>query len=161
MTRLLGVRDDAAQASRDVAPNPLADLLRNGVRPWGAVPVRLSRAVTAAFWGLAVLDITFVGWLLAVRAGAAACVGPACAVATLGDQPLSALILALSCAAALAVAALSTRGLRQADGWQMAVIVAAGLCGVIALTGVVALLIGAVLCLATALAIFVVVADRL
>jgi hypothetical protein len=118
-------------------------------------------AVTATFWALAVLNGMFAGWLAAVRAGAAACGGPACTVATLGDHPLAALILALCCFAMLTVSAPPTLALREADGRQLAVIVAAGVCGVVALVGVVALLVGAALCLVAALAILVVVADRL
>jgi hypothetical protein len=161
MSGLPSLRDAPAPAPRDVAPNVLADLLRSGVRPWWSVADRLSTAVTTAFWGLAFLNGIFAGWLAAVQAGVAACSGPACTVATLGGHPLSALILALSCVAALTVAALSTRGLRWTDGLQLAVIVTAGVCGVVALAGVVALLIGVALCLVVVFGVLVVVADRL
>ena len=150
-------------ARRDATPNVLADLLRNGVRPWWSVADRLSTAVTAALWGLALLNGVFAGWLAAVLAGVAACSGHACTVATLGGHPLFVLVLvlALSCAIPMAVTALWTRGLRWADGLQLAVIVAAGVCGVIALAGAVALLIGVALCLVAVIGVFVVVADRL
>jgi hypothetical protein len=161
MSGLMGVRDVVAPTRRDVAPNVIAELLLTQARPWGSVPVRLSVAVTATFWALAVLNSIFAGWLAAVRAGAAACSGPTCTVATLGGHPLAALILALCCVAMLTVSAPPTRALREADGRQLAVIVAAGVCGVVALAGVVALLVGVALCLVTALAILVVVADRL
>jgi hypothetical protein len=161
MSGLASLRDVPAPAPRDVAPNVLADLLRNGVRPWWSVAERLSTAAAAAFWGLAFLNGSFAAWLAAVQAGVAACSGPVCTVATLGDHPLSALVLALSCAVALAVTALGTRGLRWADGLQLAVVIAAGACGVVALVGVVALLLGGAMCLAAVLAVLVVVANRL
>jgi len=157
----MNLRVVAAPAPREATPNVLADLLRNGVRPWWSVADRLSTAVTTAFWGLAFLNGVFAGWLAALQAGVAACSGPACTVATLGGHPRSALILALSCVAALTVAALSTRGLRWTDGLQLAVIVTAGVCGVVALAGVVALLIGVALCLVVVFGVLVVLADRL
>jgi hypothetical protein len=157
----MNLRDAAVPALRDATPNVLADLLRSGVRPWWSVADRLSTAVTTAFWGLAFLNGIFAGWLTAVQAGVAACSGPACTVATLGGHPLSALILALACVAALTVAALPTRGLRWTDGLQLAVVVTAGVCGVVALAGVVALLIGVALCLVVVFGVLVVVAARL
>src|SRR5262245_49503195 len=114
MTGLMGVRAAAVPAPRDVAPNAIAELLTQ-VRPWGSVPVRLSLAVTAAFWALAVLNGVYVGWLAGVQTGAALCSGPACTVATLGDHPLVALVLALFCVAALTVSAQPTRALQEAN----------------------------------------------
>lgn len=160
MNRLPQVRAAVVPAASDSTPNVIAELLTQ-VRPWGAMPVGLERRVTAAFWGLVVLNGAFAGWLVAAEAGAAVCLGPVCAVATLGGRPLTTLILSLSSVAALVVVALSTGGLRWTDGWQLAAVVVAGVCGLVALAGVVALLVGAALCLGALLAVYVFVANRL
>jgi hypothetical protein len=157
---LLEVRAAAAPAPSDPGPNAIAELLRQ-VRPWGAMPVGLERRVTAAFWWLVALNGAFAGWLGAVEAGAVACSGPACAVATLGGRPLPTLILSLSSVAALTVVALSTGGLRWAGGRQLAAVIVAGVCGLFALAGVFVLLLGAALCLGALLAVYVFFANRL
>ena len=87
MSGRLSLRDVRPRRSRPT-PNVLADLLRNGVRPWWSVADRLSTAVTVAFWGLAFLNGVFAGSLAAVQAGVVACSGPVCTVATLGGHPL-------------------------------------------------------------------------
>jgi len=160
VNRLLKVRAAVAPTPSGSAPNAIAELLAQ-VRPWGAMPVRLGRRVTAAFWGLVALNGAFAGWLVAVEVGAAACSGPAWAVATLGGRPMPTLVLSLSSVAALIVVALSTGGLRWADGRQLAAVVVAYLCGLVALVGVLALLVGAALCFGALLAVYVLVANRL
>jgi hypothetical protein len=160
VNRLPEVRAAVAPVPSYSAPNAIAELLAQ-VRPWGAMPVGLERRVTAAFWGLVVLNGAFAGWLVAVEVGVAACSGPVCAVATLGGRPLPTLVLSLSSVAALVVVALSTGGLRWTDGWQLAAVIVAGVCGLVALAGVVALLVGAALCLGALLAVYVFVANRL
>ena len=142
-------------------PDALADFVRRRARGWGSVPVPLSPAVTAALWVLAVLNLVFGAWLWAVRAGTAACSGTLCAVATLSDHAGLTLVLAGLCGAAVLVLAPVTRGLTRAGGGQIAVAVVAGLCGVAALAGVVALLLFAAACVAVTFGIFVVVVDRL
>lgn len=147
--------------SVDVAPDVLVRFLAEGVRPWGTVPARLSSAVTATLWTLLVLNLALAAVLVALRAGEAPCAGLVCTVATLGDHPLLVFVLAISCAAALTVAAPATRGLSRANGPQLAVVVPAGLCGVFALAGVAAVLVGAALCLAVGLGLLFVIVDRL
>lgn len=102
------------------------------------------------------LTLVFLGFLLAVRSGVTPCSGFPCTVATLGGQPLVALVLALICVVALVVAMPMTRGLSRADGPRLALIVIAAVSGAIALAGVLLLLFG----LALALAAFAAVVDR-
>ena len=71
------------------------------------------------------------------------------------------MILALCCVALLTVSAPSTRALREANGPQLAVMVTAGVRGVAALAGVIALLICVALCLAAVFGVLVFVMDRL
>src|SRR5690242_16234803 len=80
-------------------PNVLRVFVTRRARPWGGVPVPLSRAVTAGLWVLLVLVLALSGWLVAVRAG---CSGTVCAVATLGDHPRLALALSAVSAGTLA-----------------------------------------------------------
>jgi hypothetical protein len=137
------------------SPDLLTTFVRDQARSWGGVPVALSPRVTAALWAEAALVVAFSGFLMAVRSGVTSCSGIACTVATLGSQPV-ALALALMCVAAMAVAMLMTRGLSQADGPRLAVIVIAALCGLVALAGVLLLL----FVLGLALAAFAAVVDR-
>jgi hypothetical protein len=141
--------------------NVLADFVRNNVLPLSTLPVRLSRGVTRAFWIVLAVNVAVLGWLLAVRAGAATCSGLVCSVVTLGDRPLLVLLLSMSCVAALAMAAPMTRGLSSTNGPQLAVIVGAAACGVTALLGLAAVAIAAAVCLAAAFGVFVIVVDRL
>ncbi len=143
------------------SPDVLAAFVEKRARAWGGVPVPLSVGVTAALWVLFVLNLALTGWLLVVGVGAAACSGFVCTVATLGGHALLTIILTGACAGALAVTAALTRGLTEASGPQLAVVVAAGLCGVVALAGVVALLVGAALGLALAVGVLFMIAERL
>jgi hypothetical protein len=145
----------------DGAPrNVLRTFLEKRVRPWGAEAIDLPVAVTAALWVLLALDLALEGWLLAVLGGVLPCTGLVCTVATLSDHRLLTLALAGSCAGALVVVMPLTRGFSRAGGPQLAVVVFAGVCGVIALAGIVAVLVGATLCLAVALGVLFVVLDR-
>jgi hypothetical protein len=138
------------------SPDVLTTFVEERARSWGGVPVALSPRVTAALWAEAALVMVFSGFLLAVRSGVTPCSGIACTVATLGDQPVVALVLALTCVAAMAVAMPMTWGLSRADGPRLAVIVIAALCGLIALAGVLLLL----FVLGLALTAFAAVVDR-
>jgi len=138
----------------------LAVFVEKRARSWGGVAVPLSGGVTGALCVLLVLSLGFGGWLLAVRAGAVACSGFLCSVATLGGHLVPTLVLAGVCAGSLAGAMPMTRGLTRANGPQLAVIVAAALCGVVALAGAVALLLGALLALGLAFGLFVAFVDR-
>jgi hypothetical protein len=147
--------------SMGMEPNVLEPFVRRRARSWGGVPTPLSAAVTAALWILLALDVAFGGWLLAVRAGTAPCSGFVCSVATIGDHPLLAVVLTGVCATALIVSVLRTRGLSRASGPQLGLIVVGAVTGVVALSGVAAVLIGAALCLVVAFGVFAAVVNRL
>jgi len=138
------------------SPDALTTFVHERARSWGGVPVALSPWVTAALWAEAALVTVFTGFLLAVRTGVTPCSGIACSVATLDDRPVVALVLGLTCIAAMAVAMPVTRGLSQADGPRLALVVVAAVTGLVALAGVLLLL----FVLGLALAAFAAVVDR-
>lgn len=156
-----GSRPIVGRRDNQPTPNMPAMFVRNRGRAWANVPVPLSAAVTTGLWMLFLLDLVFGAWLLAVRVGAASCSGPLCTVATLGDHPLLTLVLAEVCAAALVVSLPITKGLSRAGGPQLAVIALGALSGTAALAGVSALLLAAGLCLVVALAVLLLIVDRL
>jgi hypothetical protein len=145
----------------DDPPNVLEVFLDERVRGWGTVPARLSPVETGALWILFALNTALGVWLLAVRAGTAACGGPVCTVITLGDHPTLALVLAGTCVGATVVATPLTRGLTRAGGVPLALVAVAGLTGVAAVAGVVAVVVAVALGLALAFGLLFVVIDRL
>lgn len=128
-------------------------------RSWVRHPHELPTRLTVAFWTVLVGAAGVGGWLVAVRAGAAPCSGPACTVATLG-RPGLLLVLAAVCVGTLLVLAPFTRGLTSAGGPELAAMTAAGLAGVGSLLGVVALAVLAALALFLTLALIVAVFER-
>lgn len=145
----------------DDPPNVLEVFLDERVRGWGTVAARLSLVETGALWILFALNTALGAWLLAVRAGTAACGGPVCTVITLGDHPTLALVLAGTCVGVTVVATPLTRGLTRAGGARLGFIAAAGLSGVIAVAGVVAVVVAVALGLALAFGLLLFVIDRL
>jgi hypothetical protein len=145
----------------DDPPNVLEAFLAERVRGWGAVPARLSLGETCALWILFALNTALGAWLLAVRAGTAACGGPACSVITLGDHPTLALVLAGICVGSTVVATPLTRGLTRASGAPLVLLAVAGLAGVVAVAGLVAVVVAIALGLALTFGLLFVVIDRL
>jgi hypothetical protein len=146
---------------RDDPPNVLEAFLAERVRGWGTVAARLSPVETCALWIVFALNTALGAWLLAVRAGTAACGGGVCTVITLGDHPTLALVLAGICVGATVVATPLTRGLTRASGARLGLIAVAGLTGVAAVAGVVAVVVAVALGLALAFGLLFVVIDRL
>jgi hypothetical protein len=146
---------------RDDPPNVLETFLAERARGWGTVRARLSAVETCALWILFALNAALGAWLLAVRAGTAACGGPVCTVVTLGDHPTVALVFASICIGATVVATPMTRGLTRAGGAPLALVAVAGLTGVAAVAGVVAVVVAIALGLALASGLLFVVIDRL
>jgi hypothetical protein len=120
---------------------------------------RLSPEVVNCLWVLALLDLTFGAWLLAVTHNAATCEGLPCTVATLGDHPLGALVLSQVSAVLLVV--LLPVDHAAAGRVRLAGIGVAGLGGAVALAGVAALVAVVALVLVVAAAIFIYVCDNL
>jgi hypothetical protein len=141
-------------------PSALVDFVRDRIRPWSGEPLDLPRPLTRGLWILLGAVLVFGGWLLGVRADLVACGGPACAVATLGHSEVLLLVLAEFSAAALVVAMPMTHGLARAGAPQLAVIAVGALCGLVAMSGVLAMLVaGAVgLMVSSAIALFII--DR-
>lgn len=129
-------------------------------RPWGRVQVPLSVSVTCALWIILVATGTLSAWLTAVLTGHAACSGPVCAIATLGN-PRLVLILAGACVATLLVAATVTGCLTRAGAPELGAVIVAAIAGTISLLGIVAVLVLAAAAIAMALSVLVVIADRL
>jgi hypothetical protein len=120
---------------------------------------RLSAGVVTGLWVLALLDLTFGAWLLAVAHDAASCTGLPCTVATLGDQPSWALVL--SQISAVLLVALLPANQAAVGGVRLAGIAIAGIGGVVALAGIALLVAVVALGLVTAAAILVYVIDNL
>jgi hypothetical protein len=146
---------------RDDPPNVLGAFLDERVRGWGSVPARLSPVETCALWVLFALNAALGAWLLAVRAGTAACGGPVCSVITLGDHSTLPLILASVCVGGTVVATPLTRGLTRAGGARLGLVAVAGLAGVSAMAGVIAVIVAIAFGLALTFGLLFVVIDRL
>jgi hypothetical protein len=108
---------------------------------------------------LALLDLTYGAWLLAVTHNAATCEGLPCTVATLGDHPLGALVL--SQVSAVLLVALLPVSHSAVGRVRLAVIGGAAVAGAVALAGVALLVAVVALVLAVAAAIFIYVCDNL
>jgi len=119
-------------------------------------PPRLSAGVVTGLWVLALLDLTFGTWLLAVAHDAARCTGLPC---TLGDHPSWALVL--SQVSAVLLVALLPANQAAVGGGRLAGIAVAGIGGVVALAGVALLVAVVALVLVAAAAILVHVIDNL
>lgn len=120
----------------------------------------LSAEVVTGLWVLWLLTMTYGAWLLAVRCAAAPCSGLLCKIVTLDAHPTLALLLAECSAATLVVIMPVNSGPATASGLRFAGIVAAAVCGAIALAGMAALLLGAALVLIAAAAVVLYVIDN-
>ena len=137
---------------REYERDVLAEFIRDS-RAWSreraALPSRLRRAL----WGLLTVDLVWGFWLATIVASASSCESRVCKVATLDPYApvmLTGAALSLLC---LAVVAISTRGLAQADGREVTALVAAVATGGLALVGIAALIVVALI-VALVLAVF-------
>jgi hypothetical protein len=119
---------------------------------------RLSHDVVNCLWLLALLDLTFGAWILAVTHGAAACEGLPCTVAVLGDHPVAALVL--SQVSALLLVVLLPLDHAAMGRARLAAIGVAALGGLVALAGVAMLVAVVALVLVVATAVVVHVVDK-
>lgn len=145
--------------SRQGGEGALPEFVRNGIRPWGGVPVTLPSEVTASLWAVLAANLGFGGWASAVVFEAVSCVG-VCRIATWGANAHVLLVLSVLCVVGLAGAAIATRGLTEAGGVRLGVLVLSGLSGAIAVSGAVALVLLALTCAAVALGALLAVVDR-
>lgn len=131
-----------------------------GTRPWGGEAVDVPIVVTVWLWVLFAANTGFGTWLTAVVFADAPCSGLPCTVAT-WDRP--ALVLILSAACVVAVAAVSTfsRGLTNAAPVPLAILLTGGACGLIAVAGATLLLALVVAGFAVIGGVIVAVIDRL
>ena len=107
---------------------------RSRGRHKSALPVPL----TCAFWLSAAGAGAVGGWATAVLTQRAACSGLVCTIVTLGDRPRLLVVLAAICVVALLGLAPLTRGLTEAGGPELALMVTAAASGVVSVLGVVA-----------------------
>jgi len=118
---------------------------------------RLPADLVTALWVLALLDLAFGAWLLAVAHSAATCEGLPCTVATLRNPTW---VLAVSQVAAVLLVALLPVNHTPVGRVRLAVIGVAAAGGSVALAGVLLLVAIVALALAAAVAIFVYVANN-
>ena len=124
------------------ATAPEGDAVRDLVarsRSWGRHKIALPVPLTCAFWLSAAEAGAVGGWAAAaVLTHRAACSGLVCTIVTLGDRPRLIVVLAAICVVSLLVLAPLTRGLTEAGGPELALMVAAAASGVVSVVGVVA-----------------------
>ena len=119
---------------------------------------RLSPDVVNCLWVLALLDLTYGAWLLAVTHNAATCEGLPCTVATLGDHPMPALVVSQAAAVLLVVLLPISRA--AVGRVRLGGIGVAALAGAAALAGVAVLIAVVALVLVVVTAIFVHFVDN-
>jgi hypothetical protein len=85
---------------------------------------------------------------------------PVCTIVTLGGRPRLLVVLAAICVVALLVLALVTRGLTEAGGPELALMVAAAASGVASMLGVVAVVALTVLLVLAGVVALVLLLDR-
>ena len=123
------------------ATAPEGDAVRDLVarsRAWDRHKIALPVPLTCAFWLTAAGAGAVGGWATAVLMHRAPCNGVVCTIATLGDRPRLLAVLAAICIVALLVLAPLTRGLTEAGGPELALMVVAAASGVVSMLGVVA-----------------------
>jgi hypothetical protein len=114
---------------------------------WSRVSAPLPRRLTWTLWALIPVQTAWALWLVSIVSGHTACDGSLCGVATLNNHAAILLTCAASCVVGLSAFIPGTRGLSRCNGWELSVVAAASLIGAIALLGIVALLVGAVIVL--------------
>lgn len=142
-------------------PAPLHELASRGTLPWGGVPMVLPPALTAVLWSVLSATAGFGTWLTAVRFGGAPCSGLPCTIALTGGHPGFLLLLAGSAVVVLGGATVVTRGFTEAAAMPLALTLVGAMCGLLALAGVAAMLLGGLALLATAAWLVLIVVDHL
>jgi hypothetical protein len=137
------------------ADNVLADFVES-VEPWSSQRVPLPRRLCGALWALITIELAWGIWLVTIVTGVAPCDGLICAVTTLGHVRVL-LICTVICVAGLVGLVPSTRGLSKCNGRQVAGVAIASASGAVALLGIAALLVSAVIGLILLMAILMIV----
>jgi hypothetical protein len=106
-------------------------------RSWTSRPVPLSGRTTTMLWALVAVAIAVGAALLTVVRHPQVCDGVLCSAATLGGRPSLTLALNAAGIAGLLWAALVTRGLTQANGRQLALVIATGVVTFLSVVGAV------------------------
>lgn len=153
MTAVVLDRPPARARLNVPGPDRLSEFVRRS-QPWSAVRTPLPSLLRRALWLLMLVDLVWGIWLATIVGVGGSCRGPVCTVATLdGHAPVL-----LGCAGVslvgLVAAALSTRGLAEVDGRELAGVVVSTLAGGAALLGL-AVLVTVALVVALAVAAFV------
>jgi hypothetical protein len=116
-------------------------------QPWNRVSAPLTRRLKWTLWILIPVQFAWALLLVGIISGHMPCDGSLCSVATLHNHAAILLTCAASCTAGLSALIPCTRGLSRCNGWQLSVVAAASSVGAIALLGIVALLVGALVVL--------------
>lgn len=141
--------------SSDNTNDLLTDFVKS-VEPWSSEPVALPRRLCGALWALITIELAWGIWLITIATGDAPCDGLICAVTTLGHVRVL-LICTVICVAGLVGLVPSTRGLSKCNGRQVAGVAIASASGAVALLGIAALLVSAVIGLIMLMAILMIV----
>lgn len=137
----------------------LEDFVTRRARRWGGAPVEVPGALTVALFAVLAASLGVGGWLVAVLAGGAPCSGLPCNVATWG-KPVFHLVLAAVAVLCLSGTALATRGLTEVGPASLASALLGAVCGLVAVSGVIALLVLAALARMVAAGVFAAAVDR-
>jgi hypothetical protein len=114
-------------------------------QPWSRQAVSVPRRLRWALWTLLPLELGWGIWLVTVLTGDTSCDKTICAVMTLGDHVAVLLACAVVCVGGLIALVPFTRGFSQCNSRQVAGVAVASVLGVVALLGIAALIIGAVI----------------
>ncbi len=165
-------RADAQRGPADAAPlierlpgpesgeDALGAFVARGTRPWGGEPVAVPGPVLVALWVLLAATTGFGTWLTTVVFAGTPCPGVPCTITTWGHPGLV-LTLAGACALPLGALAVRFHGLVELTPAALAAALVAAACGVVAVAGVAALLLGVVGGAALVAALLVAVAERI
>lgn len=137
----------------------LDGFVASGMRTWAGEPVAVPGAVTTAFWVALGAGAGVGVWLAAVRFGGAPCSGLPCAVATWAGLDLL-LVLATVCAVTLTGVAVISRGMTRLTPAPLAAALLGSGCGVVAVSGVAALVVLLLIFMTLAAAVLITVVDR-
>jgi hypothetical protein len=126
--------------------NVIEDFLQQS-SGWASERIPLLRHLRWALWALIPVDFFWSVWLATIVTGTTSCRGPICTVATLGHHAAALLACGVFCVAVLAGLMPCTQGFSRCNGIEVIGLVIAVAAGVVALLGIAALLIGAVIVL--------------
>lgn len=138
----------------------LQDFVTRRSRRWGGVPAEVPGTVTVGLFAVLVASLGVGGWLVAVLTSGAPCSGVPCAVAAWG-QPEFHLVLAAVAVLCLGGVTLLSRGLTELSPAGLVVALFGAVVGLVAVSGVLALLVLAALALMIAVEILAAFVDRL